>query len=354
MSLVIQCPRCGLKLKADEQHTGMICKCPSCSKRIQIPSQPDASKISAYDLIPLAQEDPPNDNNTSRQAAQPNQRRASYDRQSRGPTLIDHLRNVRGFGIGPKGLIIIGIIAAASIGVYIWWNSRPGIAVGQPTIVDSYTALSKIRFPSALELVAIAPIVGFVGRSDYVYERSLLPEGVSDVVVLKPWQSGEFIIIPIRISQKHLIESGAGRKWTVFLAGSHFKLKAGDRKQNAILLRKRFDDFVRVDTNPGGDREDNPLFKLRWVPVYPPLIERDSGMKIRYAKKLDDRLLELTWNEGCEAWFAEHEMELNKAYLDSHRTEFFLFFNRPERTAQSLELTYFGKKVATFSRELCN
>ena len=353
MPLIVQCPSCSRRLKADEKHRGRTCKCPSCGHKIEIPPHEAGSEAPHPPQAPLISlaRDPVKDED-ARQAmpSQPGPDPPGHAPRAKGPTILDHLKNIRILGIGTRGLIIIAVIVGASLGTYYWWKSRPGITVGEPRVVDSYLALEYVRFPHAIEIIDVTPIVGTISRPDYVYDRSILFGGECSVALVRPCSSGKHLVVPVSVTQKYLFDNTPPRKWAGRIAASHFELRVGDTKLTPILLLKPFSDFVRVDTNPGGgdDKMKALLSVTRMVPSYPDLVERESGLRLTYEKKLDDRLLEVRWNDGSEAWYAATELKLIEAYFDSHKTKLNLLFDLPENPGRDAQLLHFGKPIAAF------
>ena len=300
----------------------------------------------------MADEDDGAEKKPAEASSPPAPRSVGRFRQSSGPTRMDYLKNISIFGIGPKKLITIVILISMAVGAYYYFTSGDGIDVGKPRVVDVYTALAGVRYPKGIELIDVRkPIVGIATRSDGVYERSLLFGGDESVEIIRPSPNAGYLVIPVSVTQKYLLGNKSARKWTVLIQSANFELISGESRQKPLLLISTFEDFVRVDKEArielGGIKIPMKLEPVKnYFPTYPPVVERDSGIRVEYTEELDGRLLVARWNEGCEAWQAMAELVKNKAYLDSDTIEILLLFDRPESDGTPLKLTSFGKVVA--------
>ncbi len=350
MDITFSCDKCGKKLKVSGKHAGQVGKCPACRNRMQIPATPSDYQTEE-DILPLADEGDGGGKESAGASSQPAPRSDGVIRSSSGATLMDYIKNISIFGIGLKKLVTIGILISVAVGAYYYFTSGDGIDVGKPRVVDVYTALTGVRYPKAIELIKVAPIVGIVGRADTVYERSLLFGGEESVAIIRPTPNAGYLVIPVSVTQKYLIDNKASRKWTVSIRSSHFELISGERRQKPLLLATAFKDFVRVDKQAtielGGIKVSRMFNPDKYeFPTYPPVVQRDSGIRVEYTEELDGRLLVARWNKGCEAWQAMTDLEKTKAYLDSNTTEVLLLFDRPESNGNPLKLEAFGKVVA--------
>ena len=320
---------------------------------------PSAAEVEAAGPIALADEpqaaagptDPPAETGPAAAPPPPAMLRSS------GPTLRDRIAGFTFLGIGPKGFIRIAIVAAVIAGVAIWLSPGEGIDVGEARIVDCYTAMRGVRHAKALEIINITPIVGTVSRNDTLYERSMLYGGTDRINVVMDSADSDFIAIPVSISEKYIMAHGGGKQWTFILENTDFELIAGDQKITAVMLAQSYPDFVRVDLQAtmelagfefdAKEEAEEPAF-----PVYPPVVERPSGMRLQYSRELEGRLQVLRWNQPCQAWRVTEFMELTRGELGPRVQDLLLIFERPKTAGQPMTLIASGDEVATIPAAL--
>ncbi len=333
MPITFACDKCGKKMQTGDEHAGRAVKCPQCGNRVTVPGAPfpePAPPVAAAPSPPAPVRD---------------QVRGRPLRGRGDDTFADRMRGISVFGIGPRGLTYIAIAIAIAVGVWIW--SRPGeeIEIGDPQIVDSHVALRGVGHASGMQALGRA-------ETDVEGQGSLSFGGSDCVVVIRPSEDAKYLLIPITLSQQHLVDNKEVTKNTFSIKARRFELVAGEPTLEPIMLMNSYEDCVRVDiTGPPSSGDDAALLLLL-RPSYDPLVERESGMRVETSEESDGRFLVVRWSEGCDAWRGTKVHSRTRKNWDWQTTDFFLLFERPKSGGKPIELRAFDKVVATYPPEL--
>ena len=286
LPIEFDCPHCGRTLRVNDKFAGQSGKCPACQKALVVPEE-----LPEFELLPedhstyevqIIPEKParselrslPDDRATAAMPARNEptsssgddgdswlqQRLASMHREpEKEPWWKRQIIGVFGLSITPVWLLLI---PAVLLGVYFWYVTGPG----QPAFVASPQMVQVVRVLDTAEIqmptrpgggTTGLPIGGLNPATASASAAPSLSVGGSDeLIVTRPDNDGEFVLLNVKLKQGTLNNLGQFQRYDTVIDPAAFELrKRSDPAGSGVAPRLITDDFnqpVTLDLGGAG------------------------------------------------------------------------------------------------------